>query len=213
MNLGGELFNSVFSASQVEASRASGPPPEGPPWTIAWAGRMGAEKGLLELLYAFEHLINQGLDARLVLIGDGPERAFVEERSKSLPAGRVHFAGYVGDPDGYLDLLRQAHVLAHPSGAEAVPKVIGEAMAAGVPVVATPVGGVTEILGNGERGRLVPVYDIGELAWAIADLLENPAERGALRDRGLEWAADHTAERQAERLVDWLRGQFPGLPW
>lgn len=213
VDLGGELFNSVFTAANVEATRSAGPPPEGPPWTIAWAGRMATEKGLPTLFEAFRSLLESGIDAQLMLVGDGPERGVVDSLAARLPAGRVRFAGYVGNPDAYLGLLRSAHVLAHPSGAEAVPKVIGEAMAAGVPVVATPVGGVADILGDGERGRLVPVGDVAGLFRAISDLIANPAQRAALRERGLDWAADRTAERQAERMIGWLRTQFPTLPW
>ncbi len=212
VNLDGELFNSVIRMSDVELSRAALPRVDGPPWTIAWAGRMAGEKGLPVLFEAFELLLRHGLDARLLLVGDGPERSRVEELAARLPTGRVRLTGFIGDFGEYLNLLRGAHVVAHPSGAEAVPKVVGEAMAAGTPVVATPVGGVAEILGHGERGRLVPLGDARALADAIGTLLTDPDEQRSLREQGLSWAADHTAERQAERLVGWLRTKFPDLP-
>ncbi len=210
--LGGELFNSVFSTDQVESSRQAGPPPEGPPWTLTWAGRMAGEKGLPTLFSAFSTLLDRGHDVNLVMIGDGSERAAVEALAARLPPGRVRLRGYLGDPDAYFGAMRGAHVLAHPSGAEGVAKVVVEAMAAGVPVVATPVGGVADVLAGG-RGRSVPVNDPTALAGAIAELLDNRAERVALRERGLAWAAEHTAERQAASLIDWLRVEFPRLHW
>lgn len=213
MSLNAELFNSVITSAQVEASRTPGNPQEGPPWRIAWAGRMAAEKGLPVLIEAMRLLLEGGTDGELLLIGDGPERKRVESLARQLPVGRVRLPGYVGDPEVYLDLLRGAHVLAHPSGAEAVPKVVGEAMAAGLPVVASDVGAVREILGSGERGRLVQPGDPHALADAIRRLLADPTERMALRERGLDWAADHTAERQADRMLLWLRHEFPNLPW
>ncbi len=135
--LGGELFNSVISTQQVNASLSAGPPAEGPPWRLAWAGRMAPEKGLGTLFEAAHLLLAGGTDFELLMIGDGTQRERVEHMAASLPPGCVRMVGYVGDPDAYLDLLRSAHVLVHPSGAEAVPKVVGEAMAAGLPVVAT----------------------------------------------------------------------------
>ncbi len=60
---------------------------------------------------------------------------------------------------------------------------------------------------------LVPPNDAPALAAAVRGLIENPDERRVLRERGLGWAGDHTAERQAERMVGWLRGQFPNLAW
>lgn len=212
VHLDGEMFASVTTAAEVEESR-SRTVAEGPPWRIAWAGRMAGEKGLLDLLAACDRLMTDGIDLTLTLIGDGPQRGLVEERSRRLPAGTVTLAGHIGDRRAYLDLVRDAHVCVHPSGAEGVPKVLVEAMAAGVPVVAADVGGIAGLLGGGERGRLVPAGDPLALADAIRALLHDPAARDELRGRGLAWASDHTAERQALKLVDWMRDQFPQLAW
>jgi phosphatidylinositol alpha-mannosyltransferase len=86
-------------------------------------------------------------------------------------------------------------------------------MAAGLPIVASAAGAVREVLGDGQRGRLVPAGDAVALAAAIGDLLSDEWQRGFLRERGLDWAARHTAEAQADRLINWMRGQFPLLPW
>ena len=100
-----------------------------------------------------------------------------------------------------------------PSHAEGMPKVLVEAMAAGLPVVATTIGAVPAVLDHGNRGRLVPAGAPTRLADAIAGLLDDPPARSLLRERGLDFAASHTAEAQARRLVGWMRQTFPALPW
>jgi glycosyltransferase involved in cell wall biosynthesis len=213
ITLDAEMFSSIVDAADVSATRTARAAPDGPPWTLVWAGRMAAEKGLPELMDALGQLLETGRDVKLVLVGDGPERATVEAAARRLPADRVHFSGLVADRHAYLELLRSGHVLVHPSRAEGVPKVLVEAMAAGVPIVAAEVGGVGRVLDGGRRGRLVPAGDAAALADAIGALLDDPQSRTEMRLRGLEWADEHTAEAQAARLVAWLKGQFPALPW
>lgn len=214
ITLDAELFASVVTGAEIEQTRTSGEAIRAAaPWRIIWSGRMAGEKGLPELIEAMQLLLAAQRDVSLVLIGDGPARPFVERALQRLPAGRVHDYGYVGDRAAYMELLRGGDVLVHPSGAEGVPKVLVEAMAAGVPIIAADAGAIRSLLGDGERGRLVPAGDAPALANTIEALLENAAERAALRERGLAWAADHTAEAQALRLAGWMRQHFPGLEW
>ena len=174
---------------------------------------MAAEKGLPELIEAVGLLIERGCDVTLVLVGDGPARAQVESLLARLPAERVEDYGYVGDRDTYMDLLRGGDLFLHTSGAEGVPKVLVEAMAAGVPVVARDAGSVADLLGNGERGR--SGGDNRATGFGLSNQ-RSPGRRrrapGTSRPRP-SWAADHTASRQAERLVAWLRERFPQLAW
>jgi glycosyltransferase involved in cell wall biosynthesis len=208
------LFASSISAAEVEQTRlALSPVRESGPWLLAWAGRMTGGKGLLELVEAVGHLVGDGRDVSLALIGDGPSRREVERAAARLPEGRVADYGYVGDRATYMGLLRAAHLFTLPSRAEGVPKVLVEAMAAGLPIVAADAGAMREVLAEGERGKLVAAADAGALAGAIGRLLDDPAERSALRERGLAWAADHTADAQAVRLLRWLREHFPALGW
>ncbi len=211
VRLDGELFSSIVSSTELAATRAIRPAGEGPPWRIAWAGRMAGEKGLPVLVEAIQLLLQSGCDVTLTLIGDGPERPNVERAVAQLPPGHVRFAGYVGERREFLDMLRDAHVFVHPSQADKVPKVLVEAMAAGLPIVAADTGAIGQVLGGGDRGRLVRAGDAQALAQAVRGLLMDPAARTLLRDRGLAWAADHTAEREATRLIGWLSRQFPQL--
>jgi glycosyltransferase involved in cell wall biosynthesis len=220
ITLDSDFFASVVTAAEVEQTRAGADtsavlaarPADGRS-RIVWAGRMAGEKGLLDLSAAFELLLARGRDVTLVLIGDGPVRQKLERALVRLPAERVEDYGYVGYRPAYMELLRGGDMFVHPSRAEGVPKVLVEAMAAGLPIVAADAGAVRDVLGDGERGRLVAAADVRALAEGLDELLAAPAARAGMRERGLAWAADHTAEAQAQRLVRWLRQRFPGLGW
>lgn len=214
ITLDADLFASVVSQAEVEQTRAMAAPMRGSsPWRVVWAGRMAGGKGLPELVEAIQLLVDGGSDVTLVLIGDGPSRPSIERLLARLPAERVEDYGYVGDRDAYMTLLRSGDVLVHPSRAEGVPKVLVEAMAAGLPIVAADAGAVRGVLDDGGRGRIVRQGDIPALASALGELLDEPAQRAVLRQRALDWAADHTSEAQAHRLVRRLRELFPDLAW
>jgi len=213
ITLDDELHSSIVSGHEVELTRAAPAGPRGAPWLVAWAGRMAPEKGLDVLIHAIGLLLADDVDVSLLLVGDGPARDEIERRAGSLPADRVRLAGHVGDRATYFELLREADVFALPSGAEGMPKVLVEAMAAGLPVVATDAGAVDAVLAHGERGVIVPPGDAAAMARGLRELLGDPGRRAALRAHGLDYAADHTAERQAERLVAWLQSRFPDLLW
>ena len=219
IRLGADLFTSVIEAGDVETTRALGA--EGARrgdadgrLVLAWAGRMTAEKGVDDLVAALRRLVADGRDVHLSLVGDGPARSSVAAAVEAMGlAGRVTWHGYVADRAPYLSILREADVFVLPSHAEGVPKVVVEAMAAGLPVIATATGNTPEVLAHGRRGVIVPIGDAVALAAAIARLADDREARGRLRVAGLDYAADHTAEAQARRLLDWLAAEFPALPW
>jgi glycosyltransferase involved in cell wall biosynthesis len=213
IELGPGLFTSVVTDAEIEETRSAVREAATGPARVVWAGRMAAEKGLTDLVDAVRLLREGGRDVALVLVGDGPARPAVESALAVLPADRVEDYGFIGDRESYMGLLRTGDLLVHPSRADAVPKVLVEAMAAGLPIVATEAGAVREILGDGERGRLVPAGDKSALAATIGELLDDSTEREALCRRGLEWAADHTAEAEARRLIHLLKAEFPQLDW
>jgi glycosyltransferase involved in cell wall biosynthesis len=215
------MFTSLVTAEEVAASRSM---PAGrtarsdddaeTPFRIAWAGRIVADKGLRDLLGAVSALRDDGVEATLDVIGDGPDRPALEETARRLGLDRaVHWAGYIGDRDLYLARLRRANAFVLPSRAEGIPKVLVEAMAAGLPIVATAVGAVPGLLDAGRLGHLVPAADPRALAEAIRGLQADAAERMRLRVAGLDFAARHTIDAQAHHLIAWLRTTFPNLPW
>ena len=213
--LDADLFTSVITADDIRGTAATARPrAAGAGLRLAWAGRMAAEKGLIDLLHAVRALLAEGLRLEVDLIGDGRERPRLERQVQELGlAAAVRWAGHLADRRHYFERLREADIFVLPSRSEGVPKVVVEAMVAGLPVIATATGGVPGLLAAGRRGRLVPVGSPTELAAAIRDLAADESERARLRSEGLRWSAAHTVDAQAGRLIAWMKSAFPELAW
>jgi glycosyltransferase involved in cell wall biosynthesis len=134
------------------------------------------------LLRAFQDLAQERPDVDLLLAGDGPLRWELEELARSLDLWkRVQFLGVRTDVP---DILRAADVFALTSASEAASLTVLEAMASGIPVVVTAVGGNPEMVRNGVEGLLVPRGDFRATAAAIGRLLDEPATAAALGAAG-----------------------------
>jgi sugar transferase (PEP-CTERM/EpsH1 system associated) len=142
--------------------------------------RMQEVKDPVTLARAFTLLVQRGLapKARLVLVGDGPLKSRVEEVLREGDAYR--YAWLAGSRDDIPSLLRSFDVFALSSRVEGISNTILEAMATGLPVVATRVGGNEEIVVDGETGSLVPSGDPEALAGALARVIEDATLRSAL---------------------------------
>jgi glycosyltransferase involved in cell wall biosynthesis len=134
---------------------------------------------------------------RLVITGDGPARADVERKASTLGSAAV-VTGHVDDVMGLLDAT---DVMLHPTLADAFPTALLEAMAAGVPIVATAVGGIPEIVEDGRTGLLVPAPpEEARVVAALAPLLESVTERRRLGEAGRErFEREFTADAWAMR--------------
>lgn len=167
-------------------------------------GRLSREKAQADLLRAFSRLADAGA-ARLVVVGDGPERAGLERLASERGLnGRVVFAGQTSDVAPF---YAAAHVFALPSHSEGSPYVLLEAMAAGLPVVATSVGGVPEIVADGESALLVAPRDEEALASALGRLLSDPALARALASKASGLAATRYAPETQLRSLARLYGE------
>jgi glycosyltransferase involved in cell wall biosynthesis len=155
-------------ADRDSARRHLGLAPDG--FAIGWVGRLIPIKGADVFLQAIHDL--DALPARFSIVGDGSERQNLEEfaRSRGL-SDRVRFHGSVPDAARY---LRAFDMLVLSSRSEGIPVTLLEAMAAGVPVVATSVGGIPEVVGSAEA-ELVRSEDHRALANAIRSVIEDPA--------------------------------------
>jgi glycosyltransferase involved in cell wall biosynthesis len=146
-----------------------------PRWIVGAAGRLSPEKGFGVLVDAAAAVLRTRTDAGFVLFGDGALRAALAKRIAHCGiADRFILAGFHSDIDlflPHLDLFTQS------SYTEGLPNVVLEAYAAGVPVVATDVGGTAEIIDDRATGRLVPPGDAGALADAVARTLDDPDAR------------------------------------
>jgi glycosyltransferase involved in cell wall biosynthesis len=148
---------------------------------LLFVGRLRIRKGVEVLLEAMALLAKQP-EARLLIAGDGEHRAALERRTAELGLGaRVRFAGRVSAAE-VRALLARAAALVVPSTYEGMPLVVLEAMAAAVPVVASRVSGIPEVVLDGETGWLVPPEDPPSLARTLEELRRDRAEaarRGA----------------------------------
>jgi glycosyltransferase involved in cell wall biosynthesis len=166
-------------------SKPDRPPADRP--RLVMVGRLQAPKDPLTFVRALATL--HGLDFEALLVGDGPERAAVEEE-----VGRFGIESTVrllGERSDVADLLETAEIFVLSTRSEGLPLSILEAMAAGLPVVASNVGGVPELVIDGETGLLVPAGDPRSLATAIERLLEDPPFAGRLGDAGRSRVAEH----------------------
>ncbi len=155
-------------------------------FVVAGLGRLTPIKGFDLLVEALPAVAAAVPDARLVLIGDGPERAALEARAAALGVGgRLTVTGAVGDVTPW---LAAADVVAAPSRNEGMGRVIVEAMALGVPVVGAAVGGIPSVIADGECGRLVPPEDPAALARALVELGRDGALRARLGAAGVRRA-------------------------
>ncbi|HEX9944343.1 MAG TPA: glycosyltransferase family 4 protein [Thermoanaerobaculia bacterium] len=149
---------------------------EGEPGYLLFVGRLRVRKGVEVLLEALRELRRRNPAAVLRIAGDGEHRARLERRVDELGLrSAVSFLGTCGAPR-VRALLGGAAALVVPSIYEGMPLVVLEAMAAGVPVVASRVSGIPEVVVDGETGWLVPPEDPTALAGALAVVLADPAE-------------------------------------
>ena len=172
---------------------------------VGTVARLAPQKGLDVLIDAVPLVLARRADARFVIVGDGEERAELEARATAVGvAGRVAF---LGARDDVPEQLATLDVFVLPSRFEGLCLAVIEAQAAGVPVVATPVGGIRETVVPGETGLLVPVDDPGALAAAILTLLDDPALAAHLAGEAQRRAlARFAVEPMVERTVALYRG-------
>jgi glycosyltransferase involved in cell wall biosynthesis len=154
---------------------------------IVYVGRLVPEKGLRELLDAMDVLAATHPRATLALVGEGPMRATLEAAASGALRGRVRLAG-VQPPDVVASWMAASDLVTLPSYSEGHPNVLVEALACGRPVVATPVGGIPEVV-DPSCSLIVPPRDAAALAGALRASLEREWDEQALSRRfSRDWA-------------------------
>ena len=177
---------------------------------VVFVGRLDPVKGVPLLLDAFAEVKARHPQARLTIAGDGHIRERLEARARSLGL-QVNFPGYL-DEGQVADLLATADMLVLPSFAEGLPVVLMEALAAQIPVIATQVGGVPELVQHGVSGLIVPPGDVVGLAEAIDRLLSDPALRARMGEVGrAKVLAEHDVMHEARWLAELFSGTGAGL--
>jgi glycosyltransferase involved in cell wall biosynthesis len=180
--------------------RGAGPegPPDGVPagGFVLSLGQLDRRKGHRVLIAAWPAVARAHPEARLVLVGDGPCRPELEAQARALGVmTSVTFAGFRAPARPF---VAAARLLVQPSLTEGMPNAVLEAMSAGLPVVASRVGGVPELVVDDETGLLVPPGDPEALTAAIVRMLSDPA--GAAR-----MGAAGTARARALFSIESLR--------
>jgi glycosyltransferase involved in cell wall biosynthesis len=209
-------YVAIPSGVDVEALRARAPgrgvaraglglPLEAP--VIVGIGRLVPVKGFDVLVASIPKTCGHAPALRVLLVGDGPERPALEDRARALGvSGHLSITGAREDVVPY---IAAADVLAAPSRNEGMGRVLVEAMALGVPVVGTRVGGIPSVLDGGRCGVLVPADDPEALADALIELLKDPARREKLGDAGRERAEEFTVGVMTRRIAELYRDLDP----
>jgi glycosyltransferase involved in cell wall biosynthesis len=162
--------------------------------------RLEPQKGVDVAIRALPVVRERHPNAELVVLGEGPERATLDRVARDLEVP-VHLLGRVPD---VAEWLRRADMLVHPARWEGFGLALLEAMLAELPVVATNVSSIPEIVVDGETGLLVPPEDPDAFAGAVAEVLADPGALGAAgRDRA---RTQFSVARMADRTVDVYRG-------
>jgi glycosyltransferase involved in cell wall biosynthesis len=162
--------------------------------------RLSRQKDPSALLGAIRRVVDSRPDAHCVIVGDGPLRHAVETSVERL--GLRHHVTLLGHRDDVAALLPGLDVFVLSSRWEGLPRVVVEAMAAGVPVVATDAGGVAEVVENDRSGVLVPVGDVDGLASGVLRILEEPGLGTRLAAEASRQVKQFDSTEMIDRLED-----------
>jgi glycosyltransferase involved in cell wall biosynthesis len=194
-------FSLVPRAELVDRGQALGRSWDGERVVLS-VGRLDAEKNPLLLADVIARLRARDPRWRLVVAGDGPLRGALEQRLRALGMeGSAQLLGEVASGPDLWSLYRASTVFLHVSLTEGLPQVLFEAQAAGLPIVATAVGGVPAALHGGRTGLLVQPDDAAACAGALERLAGDGALRERLIDEGLRAVEQDTLEAQLERVA------------
>jgi glycosyltransferase involved in cell wall biosynthesis len=203
IRLGLDLANRVAAPSGAREQLRSALNIPDDAFVIAWLGRMTEIKRVDDLLRAFADV---SPDAHLLLVGDGPLRARMETLARELGiGGRAHFAGFRDDVGA---VYAACDVVALTSANEGTPVTLIEALAAGVPVVSTDVGGVADVVDAGRSGFLARPGDIAGVAEGLRRLAGDPRAR---EEMGAAGRADVVERYSVPRLVHDVDLLYRGL--
>jgi len=154
-------------------------------------------KRVLDVVKVFERVARE-VDARLLLVGDGPDRAQIEQYCRQ--QGTCDRIIFVGNSASVEEVLVGADLFLLPSETESFGLAALEAMSCRVPVIATRVGGLPEVVEEGVTGFLHPVGDVEGMAASAISLLKNPAQRDAFGEQSRRRAVDTFSEASIVEL-------------
>ena len=181
------------------------PPPDGG-WRLVQAARLIPKKGFATALHAFAEFLKFYPSSKFTIAGEGPLEGELRELAASLGiSGNVEFRGFLSQ-DALAQLYSVSHIFLHPSESvngdvEGIPNSLLEAMASGLPAVATDHGGIPEVIQNGVTGLLCPERNGQELSAALLRLAGDPAFYKRVSRTGAEFVSrEFSAEKQIANL-------------
>ena len=170
---------------------------------LGLVGRMFPVKGQRRMIEMMPAIVHRCPEAVLLLVGDGPERPRCEARVAELNLARnVRFAGQRSD---VAQMLKTCDLVVLPSESEGLPLAAIEAMAAGRPVVAFDVGGMREVIDDGQTGLLVPSGDEAAFTAAVLSLLQNREKLSSLGIRASDAAERFSMDHHVAKLLEHYR--------
>ncbi len=176
---------------------------EGDTRRVVFVGALVRQKSVDSLIEAFKDIKEGFPDAGLVIVGDGPERKGLEALVSRLGVPDVEFKGYADDLDS---MFTSRSVFVLPSSKEGFGLAILEAMARGVPVVASKAGGIPEIIHDGQNGYLFTTANPQSLAEAVKKVFKDDDVRAKLINGGLETVKNFTWKAMAEETDELYEG-------
>lgn len=199
----------LYNGVDVSMFNPQGRVPESEP-TILSVGRLVEKKGFHILLDAMALLKKDGLTPPCWILGDGEDREQLIHKQRELQLSNVEFLG-MRNQDDVRSYMARASLMALPcivgsdGNRDALPTVLLEALASGVPIISTPVGGVEEIADHGKAGIIVPPGDPQSLAHEIKELLGSPARQQELAQSGRA-RAEHCFDlaTNVRKLLTWF---------
>lgn len=172
---------------------------------ILYVGSLNQEKNIDNLIRALNSLLQRGTSCELSIAGDGPERTKMEKLCVKLGIkSKVKFHGYFPLGPKMKELYKDSDIFILPSVSEGTPRVLLEAMASGVVVVATRVGGIPDIVVDSITGLLVDPDDTEAFVLAVERLIKDPQLRKKLIEKGYEFAREHL-------LADFVKVVFDNI--
>lgn len=170
-------------------------------YDVSFCGRLVPNKGLENVIRAVEQIP----EARLLIIGDGPERQPMEELADKLGiANRVTFLGWLPTQEAVIGAIQTARVFVMNSTSEGGPRIALEAMGSGMPVIVTPVGVMPEVIEDGKNG-VITSGDIDDLKVKINELMQNEMRRESLATEAKKVLQTYERGELVKRYADFLK--------
>ncbi|PSQ97769.1 MAG: hypothetical protein BRD55_01110 [Bacteroidetes bacterium SW_9_63_38] len=171
------------------------------PFHVVFAGRLSPVKNLRRLIRAVDKLHTRDRSIRCTVIGSGKLRTELEQLANSLDAS-IEFPGQIQNRKLIESRFLGGDVLVLPSLEERQGKVLLEAMACSVPVVASDAGGIPSVIEDGVNGILCDPYSVEDIAQKISRVMQDPELRERLVQNGYEYATSHALDVEVDRLMN-----------